>query len=200
MSHPSRWAGLSPAERRAGRRKLLVKAAFELLGTEGESAVTVRSVCRGAKLNNRYFYENFTDVNEVLGVVYDEVAADLIDALNKAMADQPDDRARLRAGIRAALDFSSADPRRGRVLFTEGRTNPVLVARRAASQQQLLESVLPESAPESRAARLAQRVGASMYAGAMAELARQWLSGALGTDLDAVVDTVIRLLAPTQRR
>ena len=190
---------MSPAERRAGRRKLLVKTAFELFGTEGESAVTVRSVCRGAKLNTRYFYENFADVNELLGIVYDEVAADMIDALNKAMAGQPDDWARLRAGIRAGLDFSSADPRRGRVLFTEGRTNPVLVARRAASQQQLLESVLPASAPESRAARLAQRVGASMYAGAMAELAQQWLSGALGTDLDLVVDTAVGLLAPTPR-
>ena len=190
---------MSPAERRAVRRKLLVKTAFELFGTEGESAVTVRSVCRGAKLNTRYFYENFADVNELLGAVYDEVAADMIDALNKAMAGQPDDWARLRAGIRAGLDFSSADPRRGRVLFTEGRTNPVLAARRAANQQQLLESVLPDGASQSPEARVAQLVGASMYAGAMYELAQQWLSGALGSDLDRVADTAVRLVTRPPR-
>jgi len=199
VSHASRWAGLSPVERREGRRDLLVRAAYELFGTGGESAVTVRSVCRAAKLNTRYFYENFTDVNEMLGVVYDQVAAQMINTLTQAMAGQPDDRARLRAGIRAGLDFSSADPRRGRVLFTEGRTNPVLAARRAANQQQLLESVLPDGASQSPEARVAQLVGASMYAGAMYELAQQWLSGALGSDLDRVADTAVRLVTRPPR-
>ena len=46
-------------------------------------------------------------------------------------------RVRTRAGIAAVLGFSSADPRRGRVLFTEVRANPVLAARRAAAQELL---------------------------------------------------------------
>jgi hypothetical protein len=107
------------------------------------------------------------------------------------------DRARLRAGIRAILDFSSADPRRGKILFTEARTDPVLAARRTMAQDNLRELVLSEgrrAASESDC--LATEVGAAMYAGAMAELAQQWLAGTLGRDLDAVVTHAVRVLLP----
>jgi len=174
---------------------MLVKCAFELFGTGGETAVTVRSVCRACALNTRYFYENFADTDELLGAAYDDVVADLVVALGAAMAGLPDDAARLRAGIRAVLEFSSADPRRGRLLFTEARTNPVLAARRSATQEQLRESVL--DGPGTGSAQVADLVGAAMYAGAMAELAQQWLAGALGDDLDAVVESAARLLEPS---
>ena len=162
---------------------MLVQAAFELFGESGESGVTLRSVCRHAELNNRYFYESFTDTDELLGAVYDFVVTDLTGALIEAMSDLPDDRARLRAGIRPVLAFSSGDPRRGRILFTEARTNPVLAARRSQIQEQLRRSVIDEDETTLSSNRLARRVGAAMYAGAMAELAQQWLVGNLGTEL-----------------
>ena len=65
------------------------------------------------------------------------------------------------------------------------------------AQDHLRELVLSEgrrSAPESD--RLATEVGAAMYAGAMAELAQQWLAGTLGADLDAVVTHAMRVLLP----
>lgn len=196
MPKGSRWAGVAAADRRAARRALLVGAAFELFGEGGEAAVTVRSVCRAGELNSRYFYESFDDTGELLGAVYDDVVSDLVGVLLAAMADLPDDRARLRAGIRAVLDFSSADPRRGRILFTEARTNPVLAARRAATQEQLRESVLAGESARARPAPVDELVGAAMYAGAMAELAQQWLAGALGDDLDAVVEAAAVSLMP----
>ena len=198
MTRATRWAGVSPTDRQAERRALLVAAAFELFGDGGEAAVSVRSVCRAAELNTRYFYESFTDTDELLGAVYDEVAAALGELLTAAMGGAPnDDRARLKAGIRAVLDFSSADPRRGRILFTEARTNPVLAARRTMAQDNLRELVLSEgrrASPENDS--VATEVGAAMYAGAMAELAQQWLAGTLGDDLDAVVTHAVALLAP----
>ena len=198
MTRATRWAGVSPTDRQAERRALLVAAAFELFGDGGEAAVSVRSVCRAAELNTRYFYESFTDTDELLGAVYDEVAAALGELLTAAMGGAPnDDRARLKAGIRAVLDFSSADPRRGRILFTEARTNPVLAARRTMAQDNLRELVLSEgrrASPENDS--VATEVGAAMYAGAMAELAQQWLAGTLGNDLDAVVTHAVALLVP----
>ncbi|MBB3605566.1 AcrR family transcriptional regulator [Mycolicibacterium sp. BK556] len=197
MPSATRWAGVSPADRQAERRTLLVQAAFGLFGDGGEAAVSVRSVCRAAELNTRYFYESFTDTDALLGAVYDEVALELGGILTAVMASARDERVRLRAGIRAVLDFSSADPRRGKILFTEARTNPVLAARRSIAQDHVRELVLDEqrrTAPESD--RVATEVGAAMYAGAMAELAQQWLAGTLGDDVDAVVGYAVRLLLP----
>lgn len=190
----TRWAGVALTDRRAERRALLIDAAYALFGTGGEAALTVRSVCRESALNTRYFYESFADIGELLGAVFDKVAAELGAAVDTAMTSAGDSlSARTRAGVAAVLGFSSVDPRRGRVLFTDARANPVLTERRAALQDQLLDAVLAEGArlhPGSDP--VATRVGAAMYTGAMAELAQQWLSGALGADLDVVVDAAVR--------
>ena len=145
MSSPTRWAGVPLTDRRTERRALLVDAGFRLFGDEGEAAVSVRSVCRECGLNTRYFYESFAGVDELLGAVYDRVSAQLAEVVEAAIEKAGDSvRARTRAGIAAVLGFSSADPRRGRVLFTEARANPVLAARRAAAQELLREGVLTE--------------------------------------------------------
>lgn len=199
MSSPTRWAGVPLTDRRIERRALLVRAAFALFGDGGEAAVSVRSVCREAALNSRYFYENFPDTGALLGAVYDRVATELSVEVETAIGRAADtDEDRLRAGIRAVLGFSSADPRRGRVLFTEAQANPVLAARRHLTHERHRQLVLnrheqthPGEDP------VAAGVAAAMYAGAMAELAQQWLSGSLGTDLDAVVGTAVQLVLKT---
>jgi AcrR family transcriptional regulator len=202
VSSPTRWAGVPLTDRRTERRGLLIAAAYALFGDEGESAVSVRSVCRESALNTRYFYESFADTDELLGAVYDGVAAGLAAEVEAAIttvtAAGGNDIDRLRAGIRAVLGFSSADPRRGRVLFTEARANPVLTARRGIAQESLRQLVLSErehSHPGDD--KTATLVAAAMYTGAMAELAHQWLSGNLGTDLDPVVEHAVRLVSAT---
>ena len=204
MSTPTRWAGVPLTDRRAERRTLLVDAGFALFGSGGEAALSVRSVCRECELNTRYFYESFADTDELLGAVYDRVAAALATTVEQAMADAGDSVPdRTRAGIRAVLGFSSDDPRRGRVLFTDARANPILATKRAVAQDLLRELVLTESGqvfPDSDP--VATRVGAAMYTGAMAELAQDWLAGHLGDDLDTVVKYAFRLVmrsAPAEK-
>jgi len=196
VTTPTRWAGVPLTDRRAERRALLVDAAFRLFGDGGETALSVRSVCRECGLNTRYFYESFADTDDLIGAVYDEVSALLAADVEAAMEGAGNSlRARTRAGIAAVLGFSSADPRRGRVLFTDARANPVLAQRRAVTQDLLREAVLSEGGrlnPGSDP--IAAQVGAAMYTGAMAELAQQWLAGNLGDDLDAVVDHALRLV------
>jgi AcrR family transcriptional regulator len=171
-----------------------------VFGDGGEAAVSVRSVCRTAELNSRYFYESFADINTFFGALYDEVVIELGRFLAAAMVDFPDaNRARLRAGIRVVLEFTAADPRRGRVLFAGAGTNPVFASRRAAAKVQLRKMILtdrqridPESDP------MAREVEAAIYVGALAEMAREWTLGALGDDLDLVADAAMRILTPTQ--
>jgi len=195
-STPTRWAGVPLTDRRTERRALLVAAAYRLFGDGGEAALSVRSVSRESGLNTRYFYESFTGTDDLLGAVYDRISAELAEVVEDAMTRAGDSlRARTRAGMTAVLHFSSADPRRGRVLFTDARSNPVLTERRAATQDLLREAVLTEGwrlQPGSDP--VAAVVGAAMYTGAMAEVAQQWLAGSLGDDLDAVVDHALQLV------
>ncbi|CAJ1504047.1 TetR/AcrR family transcriptional regulator [[Mycobacterium] burgundiense] len=199
MSSPTRWAGVPLTDRRIERRALLIAAAFALFGEGGEVAVSVRSVCRKTALNTRYFYESFSDTDELLGAVYDQVAAEMNTAVQAAIDAAGDtDVERMRAGVKAVLGFSSADPRRGRVLFTEARANPVLTARRQVAQetlQQMVRSQHEHAHPGND--RTATLVAAAMFTGAMAELAQQWLAGNLGTDLEDVVEHAVRFVLLT---
>ncbi|WP_055477078.1 TetR/AcrR family transcriptional regulator [Gordonia sp. HS-NH1] len=199
MSLPTRWAGVPLADRRAERRSDLIAAAFDIFGGGGgESELSVRSVCRHCGFNTRYFYESFTGTDELLGAVYDATAAELGTVVAAAMGEaDPSVRSRTRAGIRAVLGHASSDPRRGRVLFTAGVTNPVLAQRRAVTQAMLRDMAFAE-ADARDADPLTSRVRAAIFTGAMAELVQQFLAGSLGDDLDRVVDEAMATLLPTR--
>lgn len=189
----TRWAGVPVARRKDERREMLVRAAFELFGEHGEGALTVRAVCRRAELHTRYFYENFAGTDDLLAAVYDQQATALGDVLARSLDEAGSDpETRTRAGIRAVLRFITDDPRRGRVLFTEARGNEVLAARRRAAQTALLEGLVVMSGGRA-GSELPVVIAATMFTGAMTELAQQWADGRLGRDLDAVVDQAVEL-------
>lgn len=193
---PTRWAGIPGPERVRERRALLVEATFDLLGTEGEAATSIRAVCRRADLNARYFYESFTDREELLGATYDRVAEELAARLADALAEPAATPAqRCRAGIDTVLRFITDDPRRASVLFTEGRTIEVLADRRRQAQRTLADGIAELGRSELGPATpsTVADVTAAMFGGAMDELARSWLEGRLGTDLDRVVDDAVAL-------
>ncbi|MGW5108580.1 TetR/AcrR family transcriptional regulator [Nocardia sp. NPDC004123] len=193
----TRWAGVRMDQRRSERRALLIEAGFELFGTEGEGAVTVRAVSRAAQLHTRYFYENFANTDELLGAVYDAVVDALTEHVRTAITPDPGPARRRRLIVRSVLEFCAADPRRGRVLFTEARANPVLVARREAGQRMLIEGVLERSTAErpGEDPRLA-RVSAAMFTGAVVELIQEWIAGRLGEDLEVAAAYATELSLP----
>lgn len=194
VTNSTQWAGVPLSQRRTERRDRLVEAAFDILGTDDEAALSVRSVCRACDFNSRYFYESFADTDELLGAVYDRTAAQLADVVGQALsAAGQGTRGRTRAGIHAVLAFASADSRRGRVLFTAAQTNPVLAARRCATEDVLREFTRADD-PNGQTDPLTAQIRAALFTGAMIELAQQWLGGELGSNLDAVVDRAIELL------
>jgi AcrR family transcriptional regulator len=63
------YGGRSRLERASDRRTRIVTAAVHLFGTRDYEEVTVADVCAGAKVSKRYFYEHFTDREDLLLVV-----------------------------------------------------------------------------------------------------------------------------------
>ncbi len=81
-------------------------------------AVTVRAVCRKAALTERYFYESFSDRDEFVRAVYDDVCARAMTALTTA--------ATPREAVEQFVAMMVDDPVRGRVLLLAPTAEPIL--------------------------------------------------------------------------
>jgi AcrR family transcriptional regulator len=196
-----RWVGVPADERRAERRRLLVEAAFELLGTEGDTSTTVRAVCAATRLNPRYFYESFADRDALLLAVYDQQVAELGALLAGRLAEVGDDEAAFtRTGIETVVRFVAEDPRRARVLYTEALGNEALARRRVDTLHQV-GATLTELGrerhgppPEGETIGL---VAASMLVGGLTETIVAWLDGHLDVTIDQLIDDAVALFQAT---
>ncbi|TVT58878.1 TetR/AcrR family transcriptional regulator [Amycolatopsis rhizosphaerae] len=198
------WRGVGADERQARRRAQLVEAAFTIMGTEGAAAVTMRGVCREAKLTERYFYESFSAREELLVTVLDEVARQAKAVLEKTLQDSaPAAGDLVRPVVRAFTEFVTADPRRGRVLFVESLAAPELAARGGelvaeftATIAQALRSpgLAGEDADDRDVALNAQAVF-----GALAYLFQDWLSGRADIGRERFVEHVAQVIEQLAR-
>jgi AcrR family transcriptional regulator len=193
--------GLAPEERSAERRALLVEAAFDLLGTEGWAGTTVRAVCQRARLNPRYFYESFEDLDALVVAVYDRVVEELGVELRAALdahGDDPDPFAQLRAGVEALVSFVDDDRRRARVLYVEALGNEALNRRRVEAGHAAVGFLLDEASarrgPLPEGEHL-DAVAASIVVGGLSELLVAWLDGRIPLSRARLVDDATLLLA-----
>lgn len=190
--------GLPAADRRAERRTLLLDAAFELLGTEGWAGTTVRAVCHAARLNPRYFYESFADLDALVVSVYDRLIVDLGAAVRAALADAGDDPGdQTRAALRCIIDFVDEDRRRGRVLYVEALGNEALNRRRIETAHLLVTTVEHHAAAIQGALPPGEpigRIGAALLVGGAGELIVAWLDGRIDVERDQLVDDAAELL------
>lgn len=114
-----RYGGVGKAQREQARRAALIDAATEVFGTVGFRRATVRSVCRLAKLNDRYFYAAFENLEHLLRATYAHHAQSLLGQLQAAVAESaPTLDARLDAGLRTFFAFLRQPPA-ARVLLLE---------------------------------------------------------------------------------
>jgi AcrR family transcriptional regulator len=123
--------GSTLQDRAAARRVALIETGVELLGTEGAAGVTVRAVCRHAKLSERYFYESFDGRDALLRAVHAQVAGEARDTIAAAVTvalPSTDPERVAHAAVAAFTAFLDADPRRGRVLLSESFTDSVLAS------------------------------------------------------------------------
>lgn len=150
------WQGQTPDAREADRRQRLVEAGLELVGGQGVAALTMRAACREAAVGPRYFYELFTDREELLEAVYDEAVERIRGPILAAATDAVESdgvAAGMLAVFDAAITTVETDPRIGRVLFRESAANDTLRPRSQAAMPAFVLDVVSELLPE-RAAEL----------------------------------------------
>lgn len=115
------YAGRSPAQRQAQRRRALVEAGLQCFGTAGLAATTIDDLCSTARVGRQAFYEHFSSREELLGVVFGEVVTEILARVDAVLAPLPLDDVprRGRAAMGEILDVLLGDPRKGWVATSE---------------------------------------------------------------------------------
>ncbi|TKG73520.1 TetR/AcrR family transcriptional regulator [Prauserella endophytica] len=199
-SGPSRpWRGVGADERQARRREQLIEAGFTLMGTDGAASVTMRGVCREAKLTERYFYESFRNREELLVAVLESVARQARAVLEAALGEAPEDAADLtHRAVGAFTGFVTADPRRGRVLFVESLAAPELTSRGAELVEEFTATIAQALRTPSLAGETADdrdvELNAQAVFGALAYLFQAWLAGRVPIGQDRFIEHVVQVI------
>ena len=179
-----RWSGVPLQDRPALRRDHLIAAGVTVLGGDSRPALTVRAVCREAGLTERYFYESFTDRDEFVRAVYDDVC-------NRAMATLMS-AATPREAVQRFVALMVDDPVRGRVLLLAPEVEPVLVRSGAEWMPdfiKLLETKLTTIDDPAM-----QNMIATGLIGALTALFTAYLDGRLTASREQFIDYCVELL------
>lgn len=180
-------------QRREARREQLLATGIELLGDADGSPVTVRAVCRGAELTERYFYESFADRDQFIRAVYDEVAARAQRALLDAVAQSgADPRERATAAVEAFVSVTADDPAVGRVLLIAPLREPALGRQSVAMMPEFAEIVAAQltALPDE----LSRQLAAIGLVGGLASLFLAYLEGSLTVSRQRFVEHCVGLL------
>ena len=71
------YGGIDARERRKARQEAFVKAGLEAFGTTGYVNSTIKDICEIAGLTQRYFYESFRSKEDLLVAVYRKLIEDI---------------------------------------------------------------------------------------------------------------------------
>jgi AcrR family transcriptional regulator len=117
-----RYRGVSEEVRRAERRERFIEAGLDVFAERGYHNSTVRSICANAGLTERYFYESFSNSEDLLTAVYQHSVERLRDSTFSSYT-APESPLSAEALVETALNsFLTSihnDPRLARILFVE---------------------------------------------------------------------------------
>ncbi|MBB4855345.1 AcrR family transcriptional regulator [Mycobacteroides chelonae] len=191
------WGGRTAAERRAERRERLVNAAQEIWIEQGWAAVTMRGVCARTSLNDRYFYKDFADREDLLAAVWDGVRDELIAQISAIAAEDPERPAldTLRKTITLVVERVSADPGWADIIFVRHVGSGVLEQRRIDLLHQATAVLIAAADPYlvRNVDRTGFRVDTLVGIGGFSELVNAWRSGLLDVSADDVIEHSTRI-------
>ena len=182
-----RWSGVPLEDRQALRRDELIAAGVDLLGGEAGPALTVRAVCRAAGLTERYFYESFSDRDEFVRAVYDDVCARAMSTLSSSTTAQD--------AVERFVALMVDDPTRGRVLLLAPTVEPVLTRSGAAWMPSFIELLQRKVARITGITDSAvQAMAATGLLGALTALFIAYLDGRLTATREQFIDHCVDMV------
>ncbi|WP_433438640.1 TetR/AcrR family transcriptional regulator [Nonomuraea sp. CA-141351] len=170
-------------------------AAYTLYAKPGFTATTIERLCSEARISNRAFYECFGGREELLQALHERCVDESLAVVTKAVQEAPktlDDR--VKAGIHAYIEFTTADWRRARIMHVEvRRSGDVLTQSRQRSVDSFARLIEEASADFAQTTRLNRRLVALGVVGALQELLIEWLQADEQPPIDELVDVAVHI-------
>jgi AcrR family transcriptional regulator len=141
------YSGLSTAERDAERRRRLLGAGLELIGTKGFAGTSVERLCTTAKVSTRHFYLLYPNKEAAFLDLYGTITARSLRSAADSLASTVGHPMTIRvpAGFRAYIRPMIDDVRIARIAFVEIMAVSARVEeRRLAFRESLVELIVAE--------------------------------------------------------
>jgi AcrR family transcriptional regulator len=186
---------MSAEQRLADRRERLMTAAYTLYAKPGFTATTIERLCSEARISNRAFYECFGGREELLQALHERCVEESLAVVAKALQDAPDTlEGRVKAGIRAYIEFTTADWRRARIMHVEvRRSGDVLTLSRQRAVEAFARLIQDAAADFPPIAHVNRRLLALGVIGALQELLIEWLLSDEQPGIDEIVDAAAHI-------
>ena len=173
------YRGAAPEARRAERREKLIQAGIELFGTIGYQAASVKAICRQAGLTERYFYESFSNSEELLEQTYLDVTSRLFFRLAEVAEAEPEIPMQ-RAAVALETYYTAIEANRTAarlILFEVDGVSPRIdatyrtVLRATAG---LIQNIIGKGLPDPSVQGLSAELLAMGMLGAAFQIAKEW--------------------------
>lgn len=187
--------GKTVEERRSARWRRLIDAAVKVYGERGYRNSTVKLVCDAAGLTERYFYESFSNSEDLLCACFQEAADKLLLRVRRAGLQgggAPMDR--VRAGVLEYLVHLQAEPAAARVFLIEmssvsARADALVSAALDRFAALLVDFLTSGPGPHVEPPRLLLRgaIGGGLH------VAQAWTTSGYAEPIGPVADTILQI-------
>lgn len=187
------WRGESADDRRQQRRERLLEAALDAFTQHGIAKTTMRDICAGARLTERYFYEAFSSTEHAFDQVYALLKTELVKRVSTALFAAPKDIESLaREGLRAFYTFIQEDPRRGKIMLIDAVSANQLSLERSRGALKEYVVLMEQLADDMVPAAVRKNLDVEWLAGGLLSMAIQvgamWIADGMRRPVDEVLD------------
>nr|AYM53695.1 transcriptional regulator TetR family [Cystobacter fuscus] len=189
------YRGSSAEERKAQRREQFIEAAIRVYGAQGYRHATVKAVCEAAGLTERYFYESFSNSEELLVASFQAVKDFLFGELEKASAGSLGDALeRTRTMLQSYYELLQGHPQSARVFLVEiSGVSPAVDRALVAALEAFGELLSRTITPRTRGGAADDPLLRAGVVGGVLHIGLSWISSGYTRPIHEVVGAALRL-------
>jgi AcrR family transcriptional regulator len=190
------YAGESGQERIARRRQELIQAAQGLIVEDGWRQLNIDRICQTAGLHKRYFYESFSDMDEIASAVVDHLGDEVFQAISVFQGSNAPIAELTRMVMSALVNHFADVPMRAHILFGELHSNEAVAAHRAQAIHRIEAMVVARAGfvhGKTAATEPLAVVTASLLVGGTGQVILSWLNGNIAVSRDGLIEHLSQL-------